>query len=431
MATTTTNLSLTKPAQTDDTNMVDDFCDNMDLIDAGCALISLSNIASCAINTSLLLGTSDGGALGSTTKMWSDLFLASGGVVNFNAGDITLTHSSDTLTLAGGLLAAEQMTLTKTTTAAGAFTGLTTTVTTGLAHTGNVAGTRSYVTTDNTGDSIANIFGSMSRATLRHADDKVTGTLTGNLCQIDLGSSILGNAWGMCIDHLATGSRNHAPVAFIRFEDKDPTTAPTLYWFDLGGTANGFPTGDSGDIHYNDTLHLRLNSADKYIPLSSAEGTYTTAYPIVSTNTLSVSKTYSSVDTYNDMVGMNLTLSTDLTTGKYLDILYMGHYGASNVDSGASYYPLWIDITGTGTNSGVFYMARFSVQAAAMIPNAYIQFQTASPGVEYLFAIDGNVAPYASGGTDCTASGATDPKGTIAVRLPDGNAGYIRVWTAK
>ncbi len=45
---------------------------------------------------------SDGAALGTTSKMWSDLFLASGGVVNFNNGDLTLTHSSNKLTLAGG-----------------------------------------------------------------------------------------------------------------------------------------------------------------------------------------------------------------------------------------------------------------------------------------------------------------------------------------
>lgn len=68
----------------------------------GKANTALSNLSSVAINTSLLLGTSDGGALGSTTKMWSDLFLASGGVINWDNGDLTLTHSSNTLTLAGG-----------------------------------------------------------------------------------------------------------------------------------------------------------------------------------------------------------------------------------------------------------------------------------------------------------------------------------------
>lgn len=40
---------------------------------------------------------SDSGALGSSTKMWGDLFLASGGVVNFNNGNVTITHSAGVL----------------------------------------------------------------------------------------------------------------------------------------------------------------------------------------------------------------------------------------------------------------------------------------------------------------------------------------------
>tara|TARA_Y100000034_G_scaffold42092_1_gene51659 strand:- start:682 stop:1989 length:1308 start_codon:yes stop_codon:yes gene_type:complete len=48
--------------------------------------------------------TSDGNALGTSSLMWSDLFLASGGVVNFNNGDITLTHSANDLAFAGGTL---------------------------------------------------------------------------------------------------------------------------------------------------------------------------------------------------------------------------------------------------------------------------------------------------------------------------------------
>jgi len=49
--------------------------------------------------------TNDGAALGTTANQFSDLFLASGAVINFNNGDVTLTHSADTLTLAGGILA--------------------------------------------------------------------------------------------------------------------------------------------------------------------------------------------------------------------------------------------------------------------------------------------------------------------------------------
>ena len=51
---------------------------------------------------SLSPGTSDGTALGTTSLMWSDLFLADGGVINLNNGDVLLTHSSNTLTLTGG-----------------------------------------------------------------------------------------------------------------------------------------------------------------------------------------------------------------------------------------------------------------------------------------------------------------------------------------
>jgi hypothetical protein len=47
--------------------------------------------------------STDGLPLGSTSFYWSDLFLASGGVINFN-NDITLTHATDTLSGGGGQL---------------------------------------------------------------------------------------------------------------------------------------------------------------------------------------------------------------------------------------------------------------------------------------------------------------------------------------
>ena len=48
--------------------------------------------------------TSDGVALGTGSLMWSDLFLASASVINFNNGDVTITHAANTLTIAGGNL---------------------------------------------------------------------------------------------------------------------------------------------------------------------------------------------------------------------------------------------------------------------------------------------------------------------------------------
>ncbi|MEN6536063.1 MAG: hypothetical protein ABFD89_20550 [Bryobacteraceae bacterium] len=45
----------------------------------------------------------DGKALGTTSLSWADLYLASGGVLNWNNGNYTLTHSSGLLTASGAL----------------------------------------------------------------------------------------------------------------------------------------------------------------------------------------------------------------------------------------------------------------------------------------------------------------------------------------
>jgi len=66
-------------------------------INTGAAL----TIATINVGTALLPSTSDGAALGSTSKMWSDLFLASGGVINWNNGDVLATHSANTLSWSG------------------------------------------------------------------------------------------------------------------------------------------------------------------------------------------------------------------------------------------------------------------------------------------------------------------------------------------
>tara|TARA_Y100000034_G_scaffold136703_1_gene215040 strand:- start:1903 stop:2991 length:1089 start_codon:yes stop_codon:yes gene_type:complete len=53
------------------------------------------------VNTSLVPVTDDGPALGTGSLKFADLFLGSGSVINFNNGDVTLTHSSGILTLGG------------------------------------------------------------------------------------------------------------------------------------------------------------------------------------------------------------------------------------------------------------------------------------------------------------------------------------------
>lgn len=73
-------------------------------IKAGVPYLSGTSIILPSV-TSFDPDASDGASLGTATVMWSDLFLASGAVINFNNGDVTLTHSANTLTLGGGNIA--------------------------------------------------------------------------------------------------------------------------------------------------------------------------------------------------------------------------------------------------------------------------------------------------------------------------------------
>lgn len=71
------------------------------LTSSGFATVNLNNLSSVAINASLLPAVSDAVALGSPTKMWSDLFLASTGIINWNNGGITIAETADSLVFAG------------------------------------------------------------------------------------------------------------------------------------------------------------------------------------------------------------------------------------------------------------------------------------------------------------------------------------------
>jgi hypothetical protein len=95
----------------------------------GFATKALDNLASVAINTTLVSDTDNTDSLGTTAIAWSDLFLGNGAVITFNSApstaDVTITHSANTLTLAGGdLIMATSLGATATRVLKGWFTDL-------------------------------------------------------------------------------------------------------------------------------------------------------------------------------------------------------------------------------------------------------------------------------------------------------------------
>lgn len=86
--------------------------------------------------TALSPATSDGLALGTTALMWGDLFLASGGVINFNASNVTITHSANALAIVGAAVS-----ITRNSTAGSGETNLVTIDgAQSVADTGSIAG---------------------------------------------------------------------------------------------------------------------------------------------------------------------------------------------------------------------------------------------------------------------------------------------------
>jgi hypothetical protein len=68
----------------------------------GADILSFINAGSYRVDDDLSPTANDGAPLGTTALGWSDQFFASGAVINFNNGNMTITHAAGLLTVAGG-----------------------------------------------------------------------------------------------------------------------------------------------------------------------------------------------------------------------------------------------------------------------------------------------------------------------------------------
>jgi hypothetical protein len=245
------------------------------------------------VENSLSPGTSDGTALGTTSLMWSDLFLASGSVINLDNGDVTLTHSSNTLTVAGGTLATAALTAST-----GTFSGIlktddatdaTSTTDGSLQTDGGLSVVKDAVFGDDISllsDSSVINMGAGNDVTFTH--DGTTGlTIAANPFEVDSGGNITLDAHtGIFIFQDANSevlriTEGNSGDVTIKLE----TNAKDLIFTD-NGDAEGFRILDgaagvtvAGSI--NSTLDVHLDSTPSDETVSGITGTFTAGEALV------------------------------------------------------------------------------------------------------------------------------------------------------
>ena len=133
---------------------------------------ALTLLSSVTLTGALQVSANDGAALGASGTAWSDLFLASGAVINFAAANYTMTHSTGLLTLSNALTV---------TTGAILGAGLITSSgpTSGIGYRTGAGGAVTQITSKSTGVTLDTITGTITmQGAALAADTTVAFTLT-------------------------------------------------------------------------------------------------------------------------------------------------------------------------------------------------------------------------------------------------------------
>lgn len=192
-------------------------------------------LTSPTITTGIVPTTTDGAALGSTTKMFSDLFLATGGVINWNNGDVTATHAAGKLTIAvpapTSTINGVTVNLTGGSATPGTIRALVGAATTYTSMTsGNIVGTRGQVTLGGNLTSTAFAYGTQ-------------GKIIGGANTINVGSSMVYAVMGQLdLSGTTVTSGYVAGVGSDIFGVSSGTVAADLFYGQHadGGTINSY-----------------------------------------------------------------------------------------------------------------------------------------------------------------------------------------------
>jgi hypothetical protein len=191
--------------------------------------------------------TNDGVALGTTSLGWSDLHIASAGVINWVNGEMTITETNaNLLTVAGGNLA-------------GTFVGDITGDVTGTADVATVATTVTITDNESTDESNAIIFTAGGDVDGGNIGLESDGTLTYNPSTGKITATGFVGALTGAVTGNVTGTADVATVATtVTITDNESTDEDNAIIFTAGGDVDGGNLGleSDGTLNYNPSTGL-------------------------------------------------------------------------------------------------------------------------------------------------------------------------------
>jgi hypothetical protein len=167
-----------------------------------------------------------------------------------------------------------------------------------------------------------------------------------------------------------SGATGGSTTPFILFQDASTDKSTIL--FSVGSAGNLVGT-NSGDIYYNETLRILANATARYIPLSTAEGSFTTAYPIITTKTNAAAAydqlklTGSESGTWTGSItGIRCTMTSSATAG--IGNMYAGRFElaqSAEPSSQGHTTALYVQTTCTGATNNPTSVASFVLAGAS------------------------------------------------------------------
>ena len=421
--------------------------------------------------TALSPGVTDSTALGTTALMWSDLFLAAEAVINFNNGDVTITHSaglltlSDALTVTGAIIGSTTLAVTSTDATTAGVNAIYGDNDAGAVWTsGNQVGVRGRTTISG-----ANNFVSATGVWAGLVMTTATGAGSGLTCALNAEVSSNNGTSPNTIVYLQSlpgASSDFSDIPYLVFSETrgGATGTGSRYLFEVGHAAAGtIPTIGTGELFYESTLQIAVsettgNRTNFFIPLSTVEASFTTDMPIATTSTIistcataGISCTAATLHASTGRIGRFVGSVANANQGDGYGVFEVQANFSGTLVSGGSQnaFSSWINISGGATmagaticvqNNGIWLPTGITTSTTDMIMGMRMHYEDtdgAQPQGLHCFSVNTPAAYITSiwrfnAIEDLNSTGTMSGAGVAVpfIKLSNGTVYYVNAWSA-